>query len=261
MPAKTPKRDTPKPFTIAAAGKADIRAEEGNGDDGKPKLPTFLMVGYTGDVMTPGGWYLPVIVDRSVGVRRYEVSFYASGGHSWGNAGEPSAIHALGEAIHVLYRLPLTLEPRTTLSVGMVRGGTSVNSIAAEASLLLDLRSVDAGTLAALDAAAVAQLRRVERRTRTRLGLRVVGDRPAGSTPNRSLVGAAMGALAANGLAARTTSSSTDANAAVPYNLAAIAFGVYEGGFAHRLDEWVNPRSLPIGVKLLTDLVERVAVL
>ena len=232
--------------------------EEGLGDLRGAKA-FLLETAATLDAFIAVDGYLPVIVDRSVGVRRYEVCFHAGGGHSWGNAGAPSAIHALGEAIHDLYRLPLTLEPRTTLSVGKVRGGTSVNSIAAEASLLLDLRSVDAGTLAALDAAVVALLRRVERRTRTRLGLRVVGDRPAGLTPNRGLVGAAMGALAANGLAARTTASSTDANAAVPYNLAAIAFGVYEGGFAHRLDEWVNPRSLPLGVKLLSDLVERVS--
>ncbi|HEX2865096.1 MAG TPA: M20/M25/M40 family metallo-hydrolase, partial [Deinococcales bacterium] len=191
--------------------------------------------------------YLPVIVDRAVGVRRYEVTFRAAGGHSWGNAGAPSAIHAIGEAIHELYRLPLTNEPRTTLNVGEIRGGTSVNSIASEAGLLLDLRSVDSGTLEALDTAALAVLRRVERRTRARLALKSVGDRPAGATPNASLVGAATSVLAAHGLSARTTASSTDANAAVPYGLPAIAFGVYEGGFAHRLDEWVNPRSLPLG--------------
>ncbi|MGM9322603.1 M20/M25/M40 family metallo-hydrolase, partial [Deinococcus aquaticus] len=101
--------------------------------------------------------YLGIAVTRGVGVRRYRAEFVGPGGHSWGDQA-PSTLHALGRAISALYALHLPVTPRTTLNVGVASGGTSVNSIAGNAGLLLDLRSLDAGVLAELDARAVAVL-------------------------------------------------------------------------------------------------------
>ena len=203
--------------------------------------------------------YLGLVVDRAVGVRRYQATYRTPGGHSWGNAGVPSAIHALGEAIHDLYHLPLSQEPRATLNVGTVQGGTSVNSIAPSASLLLDLRSIDSQALEALDGAARTALTRAGKRAKADLELKRVGDRPAGDTENRSLLRAATRALEACGLSARLVASSTDANAAVPHRLPAVALGVYRGGNAHRLDEWVEPDSLPVGANVLESFVREYA--
>ena len=203
--------------------------------------------------------YLGLVVDRAVGVRRYRASFKTEGGHSWGNAGGPSAIHALGEAIHDLYRLPLSTEPRATLSVGTVQGGTSINSIASGAELLLDLRSIDENVLEMLEGSARAAMTRAARRARAELELEKVGDRPAGETHNETLVRAAARALDRVGIVPRRVASSTDANAAVPYGLPAIAFGVYRGGNAHRLDEWVEPESLETGLQALDGFVQAFA--
>jgi tripeptide aminopeptidase len=207
------------------------------------------------DALVAVDGYIGLIVNQAVGVRRYRATFSSDGGHSWGNAGNPSSIHALAESISELYKIGLPTEPRTTLSVGTVSGGTSVNSIAGSAEFLLDLRSLEANTLEQLARDAKIAIGRGAKRAKVEFKLELVGDRPAGLTPNGSLMQAASGALEAIGLVARAVASSTDANAAVPHGVPAIGFGVYVGGHAHRLDEWVEPESLSKGLAALEHLV------
>ncbi len=203
--------------------------------------------------------YIGLVVNQAVGVRRYRASFSSEGGHSWGNAGSPSSIHGLSEAVHELYKLPLSNDPRTTLSVGTISGGTSVNSIAANADLLLDLRSMDSDALEQLDLQARAAMLRGAKRAKVEMEIIQVGDRSAGKTDTAQLTNTAIRVLENHGVAARAVASSTDANAAVPYNIPAIGFGVYKGGNAHRLDEWVDPSSLALGLKSLEDFVRQLA--
>ena len=199
--------------------------------------------------------YLGLVVTRPVGVKRYRASFHTAGGHSWGDR-SPSAIRALGLAINALYGVPLPSHPRTTLNVGTVEGGTSVNSIAPFASLLLDLRSLEQDTLAALERQALHALEGAAAQADARLTLERVGDRPAGDLNNAALLKLARAAAFDLNLELQSTASSTDANAAAPYGIPALALGVYEGGNAHRLDEWVRPDSLARGKKLLERFVE-----
>ncbi len=199
--------------------------------------------------------YIGLLVNQAVGVRRYRVSFSSEGGHSWGNAGNPSSIQGLAESIHELYKISVPLEPRSTLSVGTVSGGVSVNSIAASAEFLLDLRSLDTRTLEQLDKEAQTAIARGAKRAKVGFKLELVGNRPGGTTNNGFLMQAAVNVLDGLGLQARAVASSTDANAAVPHNLPSIGFGVYVGGNAHRLDEWVEPSSLMIGFDALEQLV------
>ena len=77
-----------------------------------------------------------------IGSTRLQVVFEGPGGHSWGAFGTPSAIHAMGTAIHHLAHLPVATDPKTTYNIGVVEGGDSVNTIAPQASMLVDLRSV-----------------------------------------------------------------------------------------------------------------------
>ncbi len=203
--------------------------------------------------------YLGLLVNQAVGVRRYRASFSSEGGHSWGNAGNPSSIHGLAESIHELYKISVPLEPRSTLSVGTVSGGVSVNSIAASAEFLLDLRSLDSRTLEQLDNEARLAVQRGAKRAKVEHRLELVGDRPAGTTSNGHLMQAANAALESVKIQPRAVASSTDANAAVPHGVPAIGFGVYVGGNAHRLDEWVEPSSLAIGLTALEQLVLRLS--
>ena len=198
--------------------------------------------------------YLGSAVTQAVGVRRYQAHFSGPGGHSWGEA-VPSAVHALGVATAALYALPRPNHPRTTLNVGVVSGGSTVNSIAAAASLLLDLRSLGGTELEALDRQAVDALYTAAQQVGVTLELERVGDRPGGPLNTAELLPLAQSAARTVGLELRTAASSTDANAAAPYGLPALAVGVYRGGHAHREDEWVDPRSHAQGLTFLQALV------
>lgn len=199
--------------------------------------------------------YLGIAVTRGVGVRRYRATFLGPGGHSWGDQA-PSTLHALGRAINALYGLHLPVTPRTTLNVGLASGGTSVNSIAGTAELLLDLRSLEAGALAELDTQALGVLHSAAREVGVTVRVERVGDRPGGDLNSESLLSLAREAAREAKLEFRTASSSTDANAAVPHGLPALALGVYRGGNAHRTDEWVQVSSLEQGLRYLRRVLE-----
>ena len=92
------------------------------------------------------------IIYQAVGSERYLVTFHGTGGHSFTGFGIPNPIHAMGRAIAKISDLQTPKNPKTTFSVGVVNGGTSVNVIAAECSMLVDMRSVDAGELEKLSA-------------------------------------------------------------------------------------------------------------
>ncbi|HWH51469.1 MAG TPA: M20/M25/M40 family metallo-hydrolase, partial [Gemmatimonadaceae bacterium] len=92
------------------------------------------------------------IASRAVGSDRYRVSYKGPGGHSYGAFGIPNPIHALGRAIAGIADIQVPSKPKTTFNVGVIQGGTSVNSIAGEASMQIDMRSEDAASLAAVDA-------------------------------------------------------------------------------------------------------------
>lgn len=198
--------------------------------------------------------YLGLAVTQAVGVRRYRATFTGPGGHSWGDRA-PSALHALGLAITALYSLPLPASPRTTLNVGEARGGNSVNSIAATAELLLDLRSLDARALEQLEERALNALEGAARGASVEVRLEKVGDRPGGDLQSEALLRLARRAAEAVGVELRTAASSTDANAAAPHGIPALALGVYRGGNAHREDEWIAPESLGVGLRMLQKFV------
>lgn len=199
--------------------------------------------------------YLGLAVTKAVGVRRYKATFSGPGGHSWGDKA-PSALHALGLAITALYSLPLPHSPRTTLNVGEAKGGNSVNSIAASAELLLDLRSLDARALESLEERALSALGGAARSANVDVKTEKVGDRPGGDLAADALLRLARRAAESVGVELRTAASSTDANAATPHGIPALALGVYRGGNAHREDEWIAPDSLSVGLTMLRRFVE-----
>lgn len=196
--------------------------------------------------------YLGSLVTRAIGVTRLEVTYKGLGGHAWTSRNE-SAIYATSRAISALYDLHLPLN--TTLNVGLVNGGSSINSVAAEARFALDLRSASAETSATLE----EQVRRVVNSASSEemhAEIRLVGQRPGGDLHNKKLRETVLYAAQLRGLTLTEVAGSTDANATVPYDLPALTLGVYRGGNAHTLDEWIEPKSLTEGLKLLQHAVE-----
>jgi di/tripeptidase len=173
------------------------------------------------------------------------------GGHSWGDRGTPSAVHVLVEAMQAA----IQAAAGGHLNVGVIRGGTSINSIAADAEAELDLRDADDDALDRRVAAVVAALEHHD------VAVRRVGRRPGGATPpDHPLVAAARSAREAAGLPpAAETASSTDANAALGRAIPAVSVSLTHGADAHRIDEHVALEPLPAGLKSVEALVDALA--
>ena len=173
------------------------------------------------------------ITNVGVGSHRYRVTFHGPGGHSFGAFGLVNPIHALGRAVGRIADLQVPTEPKVTFNVGRVGGGTSVNSIPAEAWFEMDMRSSDPAALAAIDTSfqkAVDDAARDEnaRWNNGRLTVTkdLVGDRPAGRTlESAEIVQAATAVNAALGLPVRLGESSTDANVPMSLGIPAITIG------------------------------------
>ncbi len=128
------------------------------------------------------GMALGQVYQRGLGVRRYRLSVRTAGGHSWIDYGQPSAVHELTALSTRITALELPRQPRTTLNVGIISGGSSVNTIAAEAMLELDLRSENAATLEDL-ARQVEQIVHSVQKPGVAIELETIGQRPSGELP------------------------------------------------------------------------------
>lgn len=197
----------------------------------------------------------------ATGSRRWIMTFKGPGGHSFADFGRPSAIHAAGRAIANIDAIRTATDPKTTFNVGVVAGGTSVNTIAAEASMQIDIRSNKQDTLMASEREILAAIDRGVQETNARwngpgvqLERRLAGDRPAGATdPESALVRMAVAATAAvKGERPKLMTESTDANAAIVLGIPAIV--IEGGGLAgslHSADEWFEARDAWRGPQIL----------
>jgi tripeptide aminopeptidase len=168
------------------------------------------------------------------GSHRHEVTFKGPGGHSYISFGQvPSAIHGLGRAIAKIADVKTPGFPKTTFTVGTIGGGTSVNTIAPEARMAIDIRSeqmdplldAEKKILAAVDEAVAEENRRWGTSTLSATS-RLIGDRPAGRTPADSvIVEAAIRSNAAFGVKSMLTGGSTDANVPMALGIPAIVIG------------------------------------
>jgi di/tripeptidase len=198
------------------------------------------------------------LIHEAIASRRYRVTCRTGGGHSWSHFGTPSAVHALGRIIARLSYMDVPVEPRTTFNVGVIDGGTSVNTIAAEASLLLDLRSVSAASLARLDEQAQAIWTAVGRETGVAVTAELIGDRPGGSiSATHPLCQAVRAVHRELGVVTQSMPSSTDANIPLSAGVPAVTLGVTTGANGHRLDEYIQLAPVPTGLQQLLLLLHR----
>ena len=184
------------------------------------------------------------------GSHRYEVTFKGPGGHSYGAFGQvPSAIHGMGRAIAKIAEVKTPSFPKTTFTVGTVSGGTSVNTIAPEAKMAVDIRSdqmeplleTEKKILAAIDEAVVEENKRWNVNTLS-VTTKLIGDRPGGKTaPDSVIVEAATRANASFGHKTLLSGASTDANVPMSLGIPAIIVGGggKTGGF-HAMSEWID---------------------
>ncbi|MDR3588239.1 MAG: M20/M25/M40 family metallo-hydrolase [Negativicutes bacterium] len=233
--------------TVGEEGLGDLRGVKAFFRDNK-NIDGFITV---------DGTKVGPITYLATGSLRYEITFQGPGGHSWNAFGLPSATHALGRAVAKIADLQTPQQPKTTFTVGTVTGGTSVNSIAAEATMLLDIRSTSQEELRKLEQTIIALVNQAADEENRRwassavsVNVKTMGDRPAGQQqPDVAIVQAAWAsALAIGRTPELAPASSTDAN--LPINLGVPALRLGGGGAEgqnHSPGEWYDPAEAYLG--------------
>jgi acetylornithine deacetylase/succinyl-diaminopimelate desuccinylase-like protein len=213
------------------------------------------------------------IVAEALGSRRFEIIVRGPGGHSWSDFGAPNPIVILARAIQNFCQTPVSTSPKSTFNIGVIRGGTSVNSIPESASMRVDLRSTSTTELerlerslrGSLDSSVEAEQRASESRGSAQRKTHAVtcevvtiGDRPAGELePNARMLQVVRAVDAQLGNVAQVQRASTDANIPLSMGREAVAIGGGgSGGGAHTLQEWFDCGGRELGLKriLLTML-------
>jgi tripeptide aminopeptidase len=197
------------------------------------------------------------IYHRGLPIYRYRITVRTSGGHAWTNAGRPSAIHTLLTLGAEISRLHLPRTPRTSLNVGQIDGGTSINTIAGQASMEIDLRSEDESCIHMLDGQIEALVREFSK-SDVEIRCERIGDRPGGGIPHdHPLVLAAIEALRTVGEKRHFLKiGSTDVNIPLSLGFPAVCVGLTVGGRAHTVDEYIQIEPLSRGYDAVRYLIQ-----
>ncbi len=197
------------------------------------------------------------LLHRGLGVDRYRITMQTAGGHSWADFGNLSAIHELAGLAARLASLRLPKKPRTTLNIGILQGGTSINTIAASAWMELDLRSENENSLQEL-AARVKQSVEACQRPGLELHLERIGRRPSGNLPpSHPIVRVLSSILGELGLSPRLDIASTEANLPLSLGYPALTIGLSMGEHAHTTSESILTAPVEKGLRQLVQLCDR----
>jgi tripeptide aminopeptidase len=228
---------------VGEEGEGDLRGVKYLLQRGKYKdrIKSFISI--------DGGDQGPV-VNGALGSKRYRVTFKGPGGHSYNAFGLVSPAFAMGTAIAKFSRVMVPAKPKTTFNVGVVGGGTSVNSIPTEMFMDVDMRSESPGELNKLVTTLQSIIREaVDEENRTRstaqgkvsAEVKLIGDRPSGETAiGSSLVQSTTAAVKAFGLTPTYGIGSTDSNIPISLGIPAVTIGRGNSARSHALDEWVD---------------------
>jgi tripeptide aminopeptidase len=239
--------------TVGEEGLGDLRGMKHMFRQGGPKIDAWIAI---------DGIDINSVTHRGLGSHRYRITFRGPGGHSWGAFGIGNPHHALGIAIDhfVAAADPFTREgPRTNYNVGVIGGGTSVNSIPFESWMEVDMRSVSPERLNGVDSLlqrAVQQALREANDLRREgdpltVDVKLIGDRPSGEIAvSNPLVQRAVAATAFVGAQPELRIGSTDSNIPISMGIPAVTIGAGgDGGGAHSLHEWWMNKDGEMGIR------------
>jgi acetylornithine deacetylase/succinyl-diaminopimelate desuccinylase-like protein len=203
------------------------------------------------------GMSLGFVYHRALPIRRFNLEVKTQGGHSWIHAGRPSAAHILLQIGARIAQLPIPADPRTSINIGRLQGGTSINTIASSAHMEIEMRSEDEAVVQTYQTT-IDDIIDDFRTAGVDLALTTIGTRPGGSlASDHPLVLAAVEALQAAGEALIALEiGSTDASWPLSQGLPAVCVGLTRGGDAHTLDEYIELEPLARGYQALRHLIE-----
>jgi tripeptide aminopeptidase len=198
------------------------------------------------------------ITTQALGSRRFEVLITGPGGHSWSDFGIVNAIHALARAITIFCDTPLPAGSRSSINIGTIEGGSSVNSIPGQARAKVDIRSESNAAIEQIVSGLEDAVRMAVEEENRRGGgsvatgkVREIGSRPAGELSADSRLLASLRAVDAHlGIRSHLDRASTDANVPLSLGREALTIGAGgQGGGAHTPSEWFNPEGRDLGLK------------
>jgi len=212
------------------------------------------------DFIAVDGAGLQRITNQALGSRRFRVRMNGPGGHSWADFGRPNPVQAIAAAITV-FSTSGARRPGSSFNFGVIRGGISVNAIPREATLEVDLRSVNRPTLDYLENQLRRSVAEATRDSGVECRIEMMGERPSGTTAsNSSLVEAAFEVTRRFGVEPQADVGSTDANIPISLGLPAIAIGAGgNSGNVHTPEEWFDPWQRDRGIQRLLALIAVVA--
>ena len=194
-------------------------------------------------------------VNIAVGSRRYAVTVQAEGGHSWMHFGNDNAIAIASSIISRLYGMTVPKQPRTTYNVGTISGGTTVNSIAANATFTLDLRSESMDELEKLDDA-VKKIIQNATTDKIHITQQLLGERPCSNGILKSeLYDRYEAVRKAQGLPTVWQSGSTDANIPLHLGIPGISFGICRSHGEHTIHETLEIDTIAPGLQQMADFM------
>ncbi len=240
----TPERPSLIVFNVCEEGLGNLKGVKNIMEDFAGRIRSFIS--FDGEMGS--------IVHKAVGSERWSVVARTQGGHSYGDFGNRNAIHALSSLIATLYTMkaPDQNGGRSTYNVGRIEGGTSVNTIAQEASMLFEYRSDDKECLEIMHRAFHAAVD-AYRAIGTDFELELLGVRPCTGKVDDAAQNAHLGKCVkviekTLGHTPELRSGSTDANIPLSLGIPSAVFGLYRGGGAHTRGEWVELASLNAGL-------------
>jgi acetylornithine deacetylase/succinyl-diaminopimelate desuccinylase-like protein len=228
--------------SVGEEGLGDLRGVKHLFKEGGPRIDSWIAI---------DGGSIGRVNNKALGSYRYRVTFKGPGGHSWGAFGLVNPHHAMGEAISnfVAAADQYTAQgPKTSYNVGVISGGTSINSVPFESSMQIDIRSVKPSRLDAMEAlleeatqTALDHQNGIKRRgPDLTLEVEKIGNRPSGELPDTlPLVQRTLAATTYFGATPYLTRGSTNSNIPISKGIPAVTIGRGgNGGKAHSLDEW-----------------------
>jgi acetylornithine deacetylase/succinyl-diaminopimelate desuccinylase-like protein len=228
--------------TVGEEGLGDLRGVRYLFENNNPKIDSWIAI---------DGGSVGRVNNQALGSYRYEVVFYGPGGHSWGAFGLVNPHHALGYGIKNFIEkadLYTSSGPKTSYNVGVISGGTSINSIPFESSMLIDIRSIEPNRLDDMEEILFNSMQKAlkEQNEMKRSGsdltltINKIGNRPSGKVEESvPLIQRTIAATQYMGVEPRLTIGSTDSNIPISIGVPAVTIGRGgEGGGAHSLDEW-----------------------
>jgi tripeptide aminopeptidase len=228
--------------TVGEEGLGDLRGVRYLFNNNEPKIDSWIAI---------DGGSIGRVNNQALGSYRYEVVFDGPGGHSWGAFGLVNPHHALGAGIkNFVEKADIYTDsgPKTSYNVGIISGGTSINSIPFKSSMQIDIRSIDPNRLNDMEEILYNSMNEALDKQNAikrsgpdlKLTINKIGNRPSGKVDESvPLIQKTIAATQYMGVEPRLTIGSTDSNIPISLGLPAVTIGRGgEGGGAHSLDEW-----------------------